>query len=247
MIRAPETAAMTDPDRAAPHAAAAPTENAARAAVIAAARSMAALGINHGRAGNVSVRWHRGGADGLLVTPSALPYERCTVDDVVWMSIAESPAEPVVDGLRKRSSEWRFHHDLYARRADVNAVVHTHAAHCAALSCLPEIQQRGLPALHYMVAAAGGADIRCAAYATFGTQALSDAALVALQGRRACLLAHHGLIAVGADLDAALSLAVEVEWLARVWLLARQAGGAAVLPDDEMQRVLERFAAYRPG
>jgi L-fuculose-phosphate aldolase len=238
---------VSDPSDARPPAADAPgTEDDARARLLEAARAMAGLGINPGRAGNLSVRWHRGGSDGLLVTPSALPYERCTLDDLVWMPIVAPGADPVADGPRRPSSEWRFHHDLYARRADVGAVVHTHAPYATALSCLPEVQRDGLRAFHYMVAAAGGKDLRCAPYATFGTQALSDHAVAALAGRRACLLAHHGMIAVGATLDAALALAVEVEWLARTWSIARTLGTPALLPDDEMARVLERFAGYRP-
>lgn len=232
-----------------------PTEDDARRALLEAARSMTGLGLNHGSAGNVSVRWHRGGADGMLVTPSALPYERCTPDDVVWMPLAAPLAVPGTagfdagprsDGRRRPSSEWRFHHDLYTRRADVNAVVHAHAPHSAALACLPAVQRDGIPAFHYMVAAAGGADVRCAPYATFGTQALSDHALAALDGRRACLLAHHGLIAVGATLEAALALAVELEWLARTYAIALTLGGPARLDETEMATVLGRFADYRP-
>lgn len=224
-----------------------PAEDDVRRALVDAARSLAGLGLNHGSAGNLSVRWHRGGADGLLVTPSALPCERCTPDDVVWMPIvADRASEPRPDGRRRPSSEWRFHHDLYAGRDDVGAVVHAHAPHCTALACLPAIQRDGLPAFHYMVAAAGGADIRCAPYATFGTQALSDHALAALEDRRACLLAHHGMIAVGATLETALALAVEVEWLARTYALALSLGGPALLPPDEMARVVDRFRDYRP-
>lgn len=229
------------------------TEDEVRAAIIAAARSMTALGINHGSAGNLSVRWHRGGSDGLLITPSALPYDACTPDDIVWLSLtraAEGEAEggplPLADGRRRPSSEWRFHYDLYASRPDVAAVVHTHAPASAALSCLPAIQRDGIPAFHYMVAAAGGTDIRCAPYATFGTQALSDHALAALHDRRACLLAHHGMIATGATLDAALALAVEVEWLARTYAQTLQLGGPAILSNEAMAQVVDRFADYRP-
>jgi L-fuculose-phosphate aldolase len=224
-----------------------PPEDDVRRALLDAARSLDRLGLNHGSAGNLSVRWHRGGSDGLLVTPSALPYDRCTTDDLVWMPIvADRSRDPRPDGRRRPSSEWRFHHDLYACRDDVHAVVHTHAPHCTALACLPSIQRDGLPAFHYMVAAAGGGDVRCAPYATFGTQALSDHALAALEGRRACLLAHHGMIAVGATLEAAMALAVELEWLARTYALALSLGGPATLPADEMARVVERFRDYRP-
>lgn len=226
-----------------------PTEDAARGAVLETARVLGPLGLNHGSAGNVSVRWHRGGADGLLLTPSALPYGRCSADDLVWMPIVARSAgapDPVPDGRRRPSSEWRLHHDLYAARPEVAAVIHAHAPYCTALACLPAVQRDGLPAFHYMVAAAGGRDVRCAPYATFGTQALSDHLLAALEGRRACLLAHHGMIAVGATLEDALALAVELEWLARTYMAARSIGLPAVLPDEEMDRVLERFRDYRP-
>jgi L-fuculose-phosphate aldolase len=236
------------------------TEDQARQAIIDLARSMTGHGINHGSAGNVSMRWHRGGGDGFLVTPSALPYDQCTLDDIVWMSIVArdppatlsppgplgTPAEPVIDGRRRPSSEWRFHHDLYAHRSDAQAIVHTHAPHCAALACLPRIQREGIPAFHYMVALAGGRDIRCAPYATFGTQALSDHVLAAMTDRRACLMAHHGMLAIGASLEAALALAIELEWLAATYAQTLQLGAPALLSDQEMDRVLEKFSSYRP-
>ena len=237
--------AMTPPDRVDPPA---PVEDDLRRRVIEAAQAMSRNGLNHGSAGNLSVRWHRGGADGLLITPTALPCDRCTPDDLVWLPIVPrgDEADPHPDGLRRPSSEWRFHRDLYRHRADVHAVVHAHPPHGAALACLPAIQRDGIPPFHYMVAAAGGTDIRCAPYASFGTQALSDHALAALEGRRACLLAHHGTIAVGASLEAALALAVELEWLCRTYALALQLGGPARLSETQMQAVLERFADYRP-
>jgi len=236
------------------------TEDQARQAIIDLARSMTGHGINHGSAGNVSMRWHRGGGDGFLVTPSALPYDQCTLDDIVWMSIVArdppatlsppgplgTPAEPVIDGRRRPSSEWRFHHDLYAHRSDAQAIVHTHAPHCAALACLPRIQREGIPAFHSMVALAGGRDIRCAPYATFGTQALSDHVLAAMTDRRACLMAHHGMLAIGASLEAALALAIELEWLAATYAQTLQLGAPALLTDQEMDRVLEKFSSYRP-
>jgi L-fuculose-phosphate aldolase len=241
---APAATPMTVP----PCAPAYASENQARAALCEAARSLDRLGINHGTSGNLSVRWHRGGCDGFLVTPSALPYERTGIDDIVWMSLDPAVGDesmPGHDGIRRPSSEWRLHRDLHARRADVGAVVHTHASHCTTLACLPAVQRGGIPAFHYMVAVAGGHDIRCAPYATFGTQQLSDHALAALAGRSACLLANHGMVAVGATLEAALATAVEVEALARMYWQALQLGEPVVLPDDEMARVLERFADYR--
>jgi len=232
------------------------TEDAARQTIVDAGRRLVALGVNHGSAGNVSLRWHRGGAEGLLITPSALPPELTGVDDIVWLSLetaadprggAADPQPRVVDGPRRPSSEWRMHRDLYATRPQAQAVVHAHAPHASALACLPRVQLEGIPAFHYMVAAAGGADIRCAPYATFGTQALSDHARAALEGRRACLLANHGLLALGVSLERALALAVEVEMLARLYAQALQLGEPVVLPADEMARVLERFGDYQRG
>lgn len=230
------------------------TESQARAALIACGLALNRRGLNHGKAGNASVRWHRGGRDGLLVTPSALPYDRMSIEDIVWLSLdaepsggADGPMPAVVDAQgRVPSSEWRLHRDLYVARDEVAAVVHAHPPHASALACVPAIQAGGIPPFHYMVAAAGGRDIRCAAYATFGTQALSDAVIAAMHGRRACLMAHHGILAVGAGLAAALALAEEVEALARGYHLARLHGGPALLDDAEMGRVLERFASYRP-
>lgn len=229
-----------------------PTENDARAAIVAACLRMNALGINQGKAGNVSLRWHRGAADGMLITPSALDYEATTPDDVVWVSIACRDAEPgadpqpgVVDGVRKPSSEWRMHRDVYAARADAGAVIHTHGPYAATLACLPRIQREGIPAFHYMIALAGGDDLRCAAYATFGTQALSANAIAALQGRRACLLANHGLLAHHETLASALALAAEVESLCRMYWQALQVGEPMVLDADQMAQVHARFAGYR--
>ena len=202
-----------------------------RLAVVATAREMNALGINRGKSGNVSARTR----EGFLVTPSALPYDRTEPGDVVFVTSDGAP-----HGRRRPSSEWRFHRDIYAARAEVHAIVHTHSPFATTLACL----DRGIPAFHYMVAAAGGHDIRCAPYATFGTQALSDNVIGALAGRTACLMANHGLIAVGRSLDAALSLAVEVETLAEMYWRALQVGEPVLLPEDEMQVVLAKFSAY---
>jgi L-fuculose-phosphate aldolase len=196
---------------------------------------MSATGINRGKSGNVSARLRRAGFDGFLVTPSGLAYERTSAGDIVAMTL-----DGDVQGTRVPSSEWRFHRDIYRARDDVGAIVHTHAPFATTLACL----DRGIPAFHYMIAIAGGRDIRCAPYATFGTQALSDAALAALHERKACLLAHHGMIAVGRDLERALALAVEVETLAEMYWRALQVGEPARLPDQEMDVVLAKFATY---
>jgi L-fuculose-phosphate aldolase len=206
-----------------------------RHAVIATASAMNAAGINVNKSGNVSVRCARGTRPGYLLTPSGIAYERLTTDDLVFVD-----PSGVVTGTRTPSSEWRFHGAIYAARDDIGAIVHTHSPHATALAC----QGLGIPAFHYMVAAAGGVDIRCAAYATYGTQELADRALAALEGRRACLLAHHGVIACGAGLDEALALAIEVENLARTYVVVRLLGEPQLLDQDEMARVLARFEDY---
>jgi L-fuculose-phosphate aldolase len=205
-----------------------------RRQIVATCRQMNALGINQGTSGNVSAQV-RGG---LLITPSGVPYDALAPAGIVALAPDGS-----VRGAGKPSSEWRFHVDILAARPDVGAIVHTHSNHATALACL----RREIPAFHYMVAAAGGDTIRCARYATFGTQALSDHALAALDGRRACLLANHGVIATGRDLAAALALAVEVETLAHQYLLALQVGTPTILGKAEMRRVIEKFKAYGPA
>jgi L-fuculose-phosphate aldolase len=213
-------------------------ERALREAVIATAREMNALGINRGKSGNVSARWRNPKFDGYLITPSGMPYASIVPVDIVAMPIdGETDA---ARGRRHPSSEWRFHRDIYRARPDAAAIVHTHPPFATSLACL----RHGIPAFHYMIAVAGGDDIRCAPYATFGTQALSDYAVAALEGRRACLLANHGMIAIGASLAAALALAVEVETLAEIYWRARQLGEPVLLPASEMKVVIAKFRTY---
>jgi L-fuculose-phosphate aldolase len=209
-----------------------------RQAVIDTARAMNDAGINVNKSGNVSARCSRGVQSGFIVTPTGVPYRALDLDDLVFVTLAGAAA-----GTQAPSSEWRFHRDIYAARPEFSAVVHTHSAHATALAC----HQRGLPAFHYMVALAGGADIRCAPYATFGTQELSGHAVDALSGRRACLLAHHGVVACGDTLDQALALAIEVEHLARTYLAACMLGEPPRLDAAEMERVLRRFESYGPA
>lgn len=202
-----------------------------RESIIATARGMNTLGVNRGKSGNVSARID----GGFLITPSALPYDEMKAPDIVVMNVEGHPA-----GRRPPSSEWRFHRDIYATRPDVAAIVHAHSPFATTLACL----DRGIPAFHYMIAVAGGSDIRCAPYATFGTQALSEHAIRALDGRTACLLAHHGMIAVGASLESALALAVEVETLAETYWRALQVGEPRILDSQEMDDVLRGFRGY---
>lgn len=207
------------------------TELQFRKQIVATALRMNALGINRGKSGNVSARWK----NGFLVTPSGLPYEETRPGDIVFID-----ANAKAKGKRPPSSEWRFHFDIYRRKGDVSAVVHTHSSFATTLACLDV----AVPAFHYMVAVAGGNSIRCAPYATFGTQTLSDHALGALEGRKACLLANHGMIATGDSLKSALALAVEVEALCEQYWRTLQIGKPHLLSDDEMAVVVEKFKTY---
>jgi L-fuculose-phosphate aldolase len=203
-----------------------------RRAVVAACLELGRRGLSHGTAGNVSVRHDE---RQFYISPTGLAYETLEPEDVPLMTL-----EGRWFGRRRPSSEWRFHRDIFRHRSDVHAIVHTHSPHATALACTG----RGIPAFHYMVARAGGPDIRCAPYFTFGTQELAEAAVAALDGRQACLLANHGVIAVGADWPAALTLAGEVETLAGQYCAALALGDVRILDDAEMARVLEKFRSY---
>lgn len=196
-------------------------------------RRMNTSGINQGTAGNLSVR----SGNGFLITPSSMPYDVMTPADVVEMDF-----EGTYVGGRP-SSEWRFHRDILRARDDIDVVLHCHSVYATTLAC----HHRTIPAFHYMTGVAGGTTIRCARYATFGTQALSDAALEALEGRLACLLGQHGQISLGKTLEAALWLAIEVETLSRVYVQALALGEPPVLPDDEMERVIAQMKRMSYG
>ncbi len=189
-------------------------------------------GINQGTSGNASVRW----GDGMLVTPSAVPYDELTLDDIVYVAADGTPT-----GRRTPSTEWHFHHDILATRPDADAVLHLHSPAATALSTL----RRSIPAFHYMVAIAGGDSIRCGGYATFGTPELSAIAVEALADRTACLLANHGQITIAATPVKALDLAIEVEALADQYLRALSVGPPVLLDEEEMATVLAKFDDYR--
>jgi L-fuculose-phosphate aldolase len=210
------------------------TEAAAAAdALVAAARSLDTLGFMPSKSGNLSLRTPRG----CLITPAALPYAETTAADLVEVALDGA----VLAGHRRPSSEWRLHAAIYAARPEAGAVVHTHSPFATALSCA----RQGLPAFHYMIALGGGADIRCSTYATFGTAALAEACVAALDGRRAALLANHGVVALGTTLAGARTLAMEVENLARQYLALRAAGLAPVLlTEAELREVFAQFGDY---
>ena len=203
-----------------------------RREIISTALDMNRLGINQGKSGNVSARI----ATGFLVTPTGIAYAETTPEQIVSMTMDGAHGGTILP-----SSEWRFHRVIYAARPDVHAIVHTHAAYCTTLACM----RREIPAFHYMIAVAGGDSIRCAPYATFGTQQLSEQAVAALQDRNACLLAQHGMIAVSKSLEKALAVAVEVESLARMyWQILQVDPHPPILSADEMITVIKKFKTY---
>lgn len=191
-------------------------------------RKMNASGINQGTSGNISVR----NAKGFLITPSSMPYDAMGPGDIVQMYFDAS-----YDGERRPSSEWRFHRDILQARQDITCVLHCHSIYATTLA----VHHRSIPSFHYMTGIFGGTTIRCAPYATFGTQALSDAALAALEDRTACLLGQHGQIALGRTLAQALSNAVEIETLSRMYVQALTLGEPPILDDEEMARVIRQM------
>ncbi|MBP2313175.1 class II aldolase/adducin family protein [Azospirillum soli] len=205
-----------------------------RHALVETCLAMNASGINQGASGNLSVRVE----GGFLITPTSLPYDEMTPADVVEMGF-----DGTYLGSRRPSSEWRFHRDILKARPDVEVVLHAHPTFATALA----VHGRGIPSFHYMVALAGGDSIRCAPYATFGTQELSDNAVAALEGRMACLLANHGMIVLGKTTKAALALAVEVEALARQYLYAHLLGEPVILPPEEIERVADKMRRMKYG
>lgn len=196
-----------------------------------AVQKMAEAGLNKGTSGNASIRLD----DGFLVTPSGVPVEQLTANSMVYMDWEGRP-----ESGKKPSSEWRFHCDILQARPEVGAVVHSHSMFATTIACM----ERDVPPFHYMIATVGGDDIRCAPYALFGTQALSDSAVAALQDRKACLLAHHGMIAVGKTLPQALAIAVEVENLCEQYWRLLQLGELKLLTPEQMRDVHAQFTGY---
>ena len=202
-----------------------------REALLNSALALQALGLNQGTSGNASIRY----GDGFLVTPSGMPLNDMNPSSMVQMNMRGEATS-----IGKPSSEWRFHRDIYQARPEVGAVIHTHSMFATTLACL----RKDIPPFHYMIAIAGGDNIRCADYALFGTQALSDHAIEALKDRRACLLANHGMIAVGKSLQQALDIAIEVETLCEQYWRALQVGEPNILSTQEMNEVREQFKGY---
>ncbi len=204
-----------------------------RRALLDTARAMSAARLNVGTSGNASVRT----ANGLLITPSGLPAEACSAADMVEL---DGDGRPSPAAGRAPSSEWQLHRDLYAAHPAAGAILHAHSPFATALAC----QRADIPPFHYMIARFGGSTVRCAPYATFGTAALSAAALDALDGRNACLLANHGMVVHGRDLAHALALAIELETLCEQYWRTCQLGAPVLLSAEEMAEVVERFRWY---
>ena len=196
-------------------------------------RQLIKMGLNKGASGNCSAR----NEDGFLITPTGLTVDQIYSDQIVQMDINGK-----VVGPGNPSSEWRFHHDIYLAHPEVQAVIHTHSPYATAFSCL----RIDLPPFHYMIAMAGGDTIRCTPYATFGSQELSNYVVKALHARYACLMSNHGVIAVGSNLQQAMSLALEVESLCQQYLIAYQFGPPVLLTKEEMDLVLVKFETYGP-
>lgn len=210
---------------------AAPFKDNLRQDIVETSARINSLGLNQGTSGNVSART----GDGFLITPSGIAYETMTCDQIVPMDLGGQHS-----GDWLPSSEWRMHLDIYRGRPEAKAIVHVHSCHATALSCL----RLEIPSFHYMIAVAGGTTIRCADYATFGTQELSDQMMIALQDRSGCLLANHGQICFGPSLEKALWLASEIEALCKQYWIARQIGEPVILDEDEMATVIARFQTY---
>ena len=189
-------------------------------------------GLSVGTSGNLSVRTPQG----YFITPTGIPYIQLKEADIAEMDLKGN----IIHGDLKPSSEWHFHQGIYQAREEINAIVHVHSDYATGIACT----RQDIPAFHYMVAKAGGNSIRCAEYATFGSEALSENAVKALEDRRACLLANHGMIILGEDLDSAYKLAKEVENLAKQYCISKQLGEVVLLDDDEMDLNLKKFKTY---
>ena len=190
------------------------------------------------RSGNISVRSEEDGIQGFLITPSGKKYDSLKEDDIVFVSNDGNH-----DTNLKPSSEWRFHKDIYLKKLNAKAIVHAHSPHAAAVSA----HGKDIPAFHYMIALAGGDSIKCAKYATFGTQELSDNIINALENRKACLMSNHGQVAFGENLESAFELAEELENICHQYINTIKLGEPKILSSSEMDVILEKVKNYKKG
>jgi len=205
-----------------------------RSEIVARCRELNSSGINQGTSGNISARFE----DRMLISPSATPYDDLTPDMIASVALEDDCG--AFEGPLKPSTEWRFHQKLLANREDAVAVVHAHSTYCTTLA----IARKEIPACHYMVAAFGGNNVRCAGYATFGTEELSELAMTAMKDRTACLLANHGMLTIGESLTKAMWRAVELETLAKQYCLSLTIGGPILLSEAEIEEARQRFEGY---
>ena len=194
------------------------------------------------RSGNVSIRVTNNNVEGFLLTPSGKRYENLVPEDIVFLALKEE-----YDNLKlfntslNPSSEWRFHQDIYLKKKEAKAIVHAHSSHATAVSA----HGKSIPAFHYMIALAGGDDIKCAEYATFGTTELSKNIIKSLENRKACLMSNHGQVAFGVNLKQAFELAEEVENICHQYIIALKIGNPKILSSVEMNKILDKIKHYK--
>jgi len=193
------------------------------------------------RSGNISLRANEDNTDGYLITPSGKKYESLKPEEIVFMSMDDE--EEKKDSANKPSSEWRFHRDIYLNKKEAQAIVHAHSPHATAVSS----HGKSIPPFHYMIALAGGEDIKCAEYATFGTEELSKNVIKALENRSACLMSNHGQVVYGKNLEDAFELAQEIENICHQYIIALRLGQPKILSLDEMKKVLDKAKSYKKG
>ena len=207
--------------------------------VIEFAKKLNSTNLSPLRSGNISVRTTQNGKDGFYITPSGIKYQTLKEGDIVFVS---SNGEYNKEGLQP-SSEWKFHKDIYLKKSEAKAIVHAHSPHATAVSA----HNKDIPAFHYMIALAGGDNIKCAKYGTFGTQELSDNIIAALENRKACLMSNHGQVAYGDNLNSAFELAEEVENICHQYINAIKLGKPKILSSSEMDVILEKVKNYKKG
>ena len=194
------------------------------------------------RSGNISVRGNKDGIDGFFITPSGIRYDDLTTESIVFLEFNENNnLKKISDKTINPSSEWRFHQDIYIEKKDAQAIVHAHSANAAAVSA----HGKNIPAFHYMVALAGGNNIKCAEYATFGTKELSQNIIKALEERKACLMSNHGQVAFGKSLSEAFELAEEIENICHQYINTIKLGNPKILSDEEMKKILDKTKNYK--
>ena len=196
------------------------------------------------RSGNVSIRAINNGIEGFFITPSGIKYELLKEEEIVFLELnKEYDFLKIFNSGLNPSSEWRFHQDIYLKKKDAKAIVHAHSPHATAVSA----HGKNIPAFHYMIALAGGDDIKCAEYATFGTKELSQNIIQALDKRKACLMSNHGQVAFGQNLKQAFELAEEVENICHQYINTIKIGEPKILSFSEMQKILEKIKNYKKG